>query len=72
MTRKQENELYKRFAKEQLKQWLGITVPMTRMILLESTLNNGVVTYVMFEDRKTGKQYQTWLAGGRNILLIKK
>lgn len=61
MTRKQELEMYKRFAKEQLKNTLGIKVPMTRMILLESGMENGLVTYVMFEDRKTHKEYQTWI-----------
>lgn len=57
MTEKQEKRIYKRYAKEMLKKHTGVSVPMTRMILLESGWNNGP-NYVMFEDCKTGIQYQ--------------
>ena len=61
MTRKQELEMYKRFAKEQLKKCLGISVPMTRIILLETGIKKDKVTDVLFEDNKTHKQYRTFL-----------
>lgn len=60
---------YKRFAKEGCKE-NGIKVNIKDMILLESGSGKGrlhfvgnkelYIDYVMFEDRKTGKQYQVY------------
>lgn len=36
----------------------GIKVFMNHMTLLEYGTTNGMVDYVMFRDRKTGKEYQ--------------
>lgn len=60
MTRIQEHDLYKHEAKQACKE-NGIKAAMVNMELLESGINkNGYVDYVMFEDRKTGKQYQCY------------
>lgn len=66
MTTLERNE-YKRFAKKACKE-NGIKVNMKNMILLETGSGNGAlhfvgnkelyIYYVMFEDGKTGKQYQ--------------
>lgn len=66
MTRKETTEL-KRFAKEALAAY-NIKIPMTNMIILEcashvETLFGDKITvidYVMFEDKKTGIEYQCY------------
>lgn len=57
MTYREELALYKSEAKRACKE-NGIKVLIKNMTLLESGLTKGIVDYVMFEDRATGKQYQ--------------
>lgn len=59
MTQKQEFDLYKHEAKTACKE-NGIKVAMKHMVLLETGTSNGFVDYVMFEDTKTGRQYQCY------------
>lgn len=59
MTQRQIYELYKHEAKTACKE-NGIKVFIKHMTLLETGMIDGFVDYVMFEDRKTGKQYQCY------------
>lgn len=66
MTIKEQNEL-KRFAKEQVSEYLEYSIPMNKMVLLECgyTTFEGIQIpdYVMFEDVRDGREYQVTLHG---------
>lgn len=60
MSRAEELSLYKSEAKKACKAE-GIKVLIKNMVLLETGMTQGIVDYVMFEDRATGKQYQCYM-----------
>lgn len=60
MTNKQEYSMYKHYAKEMIKKHMGVSIPMTKMVLLEGGRRGDIPHYVMIEDCRTGIQYQAW------------
>lgn len=66
MTNKEKKEL-KRFAKEKVSEYLEVNIPMNQMTLLECHTAQGKIEYVMFEDRRDGREYQTTLGGAECV-----